>query len=174
MVALCLKTNENDYSRRHGPAEEEDDIDLLFVRKFVLEEALKAYRDANASATSTEVLDVKYARMLCLADLFDRLLQGRLGQASTAHGGHPGNATQKQIARVMSEKNFLSALTAFIADVDLNFPQFKRAVKYYLKPLKQLTSTAMHLSETSDISTTPGQTDDDRLSSASSVSELDD
>ncbi|KAL8879515.1 MAG: hypothetical protein Q9192_008218 [Flavoplaca navasiana] len=167
-------TNENDYSRRHGPTEEEDDIDLLFVRKFVLEEALKAYRDANASATSTEALDVTYARMLCLADLFDRLLQGRLGQASTAHGRHPGNATQKQIAGVLSEKNFLSALTAFIADVDLNFPQFKRAVKYYLKPLKQLTSTAMHLSETSDISTTPGQTDDDKLSSASSVSELDD
>ncbi|KAL8966641.1 MAG: hypothetical protein Q9183_003278, partial [Haloplaca sp. 2 TL-2023] len=169
VVALCLKTNENGYSKRHGPAEEEDDSDLLFVRKFVLEQALKAYRDANAS---TEALDVKYARMLCLADLFDRLLQGRLGQASTAHGGHPGNATQKQIARVMFEKNFLSALTASIADIDLNFPQSKRAVKYILKPLKQLTSTAIHLSETSDISPTPGQTDDDEISSASSVSEL--
>ncbi|KAL8872238.1 MAG: hypothetical protein Q9174_002099 [Haloplaca sp. 1 TL-2023] len=170
VVALCLKTNENGYSKRHGPAEEEDDSDLLFVRKFVLEQALKAYRDANAS---TEALDVKYARMLCLADLFDRLLQGRLGQASTVHGGHPGNAAQKQIARIMFEKNFLSALTASIADIDLNFPQSKRAVKYILKPLKQLTSTAIHLSETSDISTTPGQTDDDEISSASSVSELD-
>ena len=170
VVALCLKTNENGYSKRHGPVEDEDNSDLLFVRKFVLEQALKAYRDANAS---TEALDVKYARMLCLADLFDRLLQGRLGQASIVHGGHPGNATQKQIARVMFEKNFLSALTASIADIDLNFPQSKRAVKYILKPLKQLTSTAIHLSETSDISTTPGQTDDDEISSASSVSELD-
>ena len=171
MVALCLKTNEDDHSRRHGPAEEENDFDLLFVGKFVLEHALKAYRDANASI---EALNVKYAYMLCLANLFDRLLQGRLGQASTTHGGHPGNATQKQIARVVSERNLLSALTAFIADADLNFPQSKRAVKYNLKPLKQLTSTAIHLSDTSDISTTLGQTDGDEISSAFLVSEPDD
>lgn len=171
VVALCLKTNENGYDKRRGSLEEEDDTELLFVRKFVLEHALKAYRDANASG---EALDVKYARLLCLADLFDRLLQGRLGQANPAHSNQTGNATQKQIAKLMFEKNFISALTTSIADIDLNFPQSKRAVKYILKPLKQLTSTAIHLSETSDISTTPGQTDDDEISSASSVSELDD
>ncbi|KAL9625955.1 MAG: hypothetical protein Q9204_007703 [Flavoplaca sp. TL-2023a] len=40
------------------PREEEDDIDLLFVR-YVLEQALKPYRDANAS---TEALDMNVKR----------------------------------------------------------------------------------------------------------------
>ncbi|KAL8761175.1 MAG: hypothetical protein Q9184_002687 [Pyrenodesmia sp. 2 TL-2023] len=171
VVALCLRTNEKGYEKRRGTLDEEDDSDLLFVRKFVLEHALKAYRDANAS---TEALNFKYSRLLCLADLFDRLLQGRMGQASQAHANAVGTPTQKQIAKIMFEKNFLSALTTSIADIDLNFPQSKRAVKYILRPLKQLTSTAILLSETTDISTTPGQTDDDEISSASSVSGVDD
>ncbi|KAL8661542.1 MAG: hypothetical protein Q9202_005487 [Teloschistes flavicans] len=170
VVALCLKTNEKGYDKRRGSVDEEDDTELLFVRKFVLEHALKAYRDANSSS---EVLDAKYARLLSLADLFDRLLQGRIGQPMPPHATPSGNATQKQIAKLMFEKNFLTSLTTSIADVDLNFPQSKRAIKYILKPLKQLTSTAIHLSETSSIVTTPGQTDDDEISSASSVSDLD-
>ncbi|KAL8789491.1 MAG: hypothetical protein Q9213_001104 [Squamulea squamosa] len=171
VVALCLKTNENGYEKKHGSVDEEDDNELLFVRRFVLEHALKAYRDAN---TSGEALDVKYARLLCLADLFDRLLQGRLSQPSGSHSAQIDAPTQKQIAKLMFEKNFLSALTTSIADIDLNFPQSKRAIKYILRPLKQLTSTAIHLSETSSISGTPAQTDEDEISSASSVSEMDD
>ncbi|KAI4262960.1 MAG: hypothetical protein L6R42_001875 [Xanthoria sp. 1 TBL-2021] len=171
VVALCLKTNENGYEKRRGTVDEEDDSELLFVRKFALEHSLKAYRDANGSS---EALDVKYARLLCLADLFDRLLQGRLSQ-NNGLPSHPINTpTQKQIAKLMFEKNFLSALTTSIADIDLNFPQSKRAIKYILRPLKQLTSTAIHLSETSSISGTQGQTDEDEISSASSVSEMDD
>ncbi|CAO1604362.1 E3 ubiquitin-protein ligase tom1 [Xanthoria calcicola] len=169
IVALCLKTNENGYAKRRA-VDEENDTQLLFVRKFALEHALKAYRDANGSS---EALDVKYARLLSLADLFDRLLQGRLVQ----NNGPPSQVntpTQKQIAKLMFEKNFLSALTTSIADIDLNFPQSKRAIKYILRPLKQLTSTAIHLSETSSISDTPGPTDEDEISSASSVSEMDD
>ncbi|KAL8948008.1 MAG: hypothetical protein Q9222_005767 [Ikaeria aurantiellina] len=171
LVALCLKTNEYGYHKQRDSVDEEDDTELLFVRKFVLEYALKAYRDAN---TAGEALDVKYARLLCLADLFDRLLQGRLGQASPTQSNQVGGPSQKQIAKLMFDKNFLSALTTSIADIDLNFPQSKRAVKYILKPLKQLTSTAIHLSETSSISSTLGQTDDDEISTASSTSELDD
>ncbi|KAL9583545.1 MAG: hypothetical protein Q9203_005037 [Teloschistes exilis] len=170
VVALCLKTNEKGYDKRRGSVDEEDDTELLFVRKFVLEHALKAYRDANSSS---EMLDAKYARLLSLADLFDRLLQGRIGQPMPTHTSPSGNATQKHIAKLMFEKNFLTALTTSIADVDLNFPQSKRAIKYILKPMKQLTSTAIHLSETSSIVTTPGQTDDDEISSATSVSDLD-
>ncbi|KAL8895002.1 MAG: hypothetical protein Q9192_003906 [Flavoplaca navasiana] len=170
IVALCLKTNENGYEKRRGTLDEEDDNELLFVRRFALEHALKAYRDANGSS---EALDVKYARLLCLADLFDRLLQGRLKQ-SNGPPSHPVNTpTQKQIAKLMFEKNFLAALTTSIADIDLNYPLSKRAIKYILRPLKQLTSTAIHLSETSSISGTPGQTDEDEISSASSVSEMD-
>ena len=172
IVALCLKTNEYGYEKRKGSLEEEEDTDLLFVRKFVLEHALKAYRDANSS---DEPLDVKYARLLSLADLFERLLQGNLGQISPTDSRQIAGATaQKQIAKIMFDKNFISALTNSIADVDLNFPQSKRAVKHILRPIKQLTSTAIHLSQTSSISSVPDPTDYEEISTASSVSEMDD
>jgi len=169
IVALCLRTNENGHDKKQGSLDEEDESDLLFVRKFVLEHALKAYKDGN---TSNEALDVKYARLLSLADLFNRILLGKLVQSVPSHP--PEMPTQKLLAKIMFEKSFLSALTGSIADIDLNFPGSKRAVKYILRPLKQLTQTAIVLSETSDISSTPGQTDDDEISTASSVSEMDD
>ncbi|KAK3045112.1 hypothetical protein LTS18_014549, partial [Coniosporium uncinatum] len=83
-------------------------------------------------------------------------------------------ASQKQLARIMYEKNFIAILTSSIADIDLNFPGAKRAVKYILRPLKLLTQTAFDLSVSSDLSTTPGATDEDEISTASSVSDMDD
>lgn len=168
IVSLCLKTNENGYDKKRGSVGEEDEFDLLFVRKFVLEHALKAYKDANSS---DESLDVKYARLLSIADLFHRMLIGKLVHNPSAHSD-PGSSTQKVIAKLMFEKSFISALTFSIADIDLNFPAAKRAVKYILRPLKQLTATAILLSETSSISSNPSQTDDDEISTASSVSEV--
>ena len=170
IVSLCLRTNENGYYKKQGSLEEDEESDLLFVRKFALEHALKAYKDANASE---EEADVKYARLLDLADLFNRLLQGRIvPPVGTPPPGMEGSF-QKSIAKLMFEKNFISALTSSIADIDLNFPASKRAVKYILRPLKQLTSTAVVLSQDSDISATPGQTDDE-ISTATSVSDVDD
>ena len=169
VVALCLRTNEAGYESKAGSIEEDDQADLVFVRKFVLEHALKAYKDA---AVSEEHPDVKYARLLDIADLFQRLLLGRLVVPS---GPIPQNTEvgfQKSIAKLMFEKNFISALTSSIADIDLNFPGSKRAIKYILRPLKQLTQTAIFLSETSSISSAPGQTDEDEISTASSVSEV--
>lgn len=172
IVSLCLRTNEHGYEKKRGSVDEEDESDLLFVRKFVLEHALKAYKDTN---TSEESLDIKYARLLSIADLFNRMLSGKLVQSAVTHPTELATGPQKALAKLMFEKNFISALTASIADIDLNFPGSKRAVKYILRPLKQLTSTAIMLSETSSISGTPGQTDDDEISTApSSVSEEDD
>ena len=171
IVSLCLRTNEHGYEKKRGSVDEEDESDLLFVRKFVLEHALKAYKDTN---TSEESLDVKYARLLSIADLFNRMLSGRLVQSATSHPNEIVTGPQKVLAKLMFEKNFISALTASIADIDLNFPGSKRAVKYILRPLKQLTSTAIVLCETSSISGTPGQTDDDEISTATSLSEEDD
>ena len=169
IVSLCLRTNENGYNKKQGSVEEDDEPDLLFVRKFVLEHALKAYKDANSSE---EHADVKYSRLLDIADLFNRLLQGKIvPPVGTPAPGADGNF-QKSIAKLMFEKNFISALTSSIADIDLNFPGSKRAIKYILRPLKHLTSTAVTLSQESDISTTPGQTDDDEISTATSVSDL--
>lgn len=171
IVSLCLRTNEHGYEKKRGSVDEEDESDLLFVRKFVLEHALKAFRDAN---TSEESLDIKYSRLLCIADLFNRMLLGKLVQSASTHPNELTTGSQKALAKLMFEKNFISALTASIADIDLNFPGSKRAVKYILRPLKLLTSTAIVLCETSDISGTPGQTDDDEISTATSVSQEDD
>lgn len=169
IVSLCLRTNENGYEKKRGSLDDEEEADLVFVRRFVLEHALKAYKDAHSS---DEPLDVKYARLLSLADLFNRLLSGKLAQTPSQHANELANGPQKTIAKLMFEKNFISALTSSIAEIDLNFPGSKRTVKYILRPLKQLTQTAILLSETSSISSTPGQTDEDDISTASSVSEV--
>ena len=169
IVALCLKTDETGHDSKPGAVDEDDQADLLFVRKFVLEHALKAYKDA---ASSDEHPDVKYARLLDLADLFQRLLIGRLGSNPGPQSNPSDHGFQKSIAKLMYEKNFIAALTSSIADVDLNFPGSKRAIKYILRPLKQLTQIAVLLSETSSISSGPGQTDEEEISSASSVSEV--
>ena len=168
VVALCTKTGEFGVSnpRRRNAIEDESEPDLLFIRKFVLEHTLKSYRDANAS---TEPLGVKYARLMCLADLFDKMLSGG---SSPDRPSHLPSST-KQVAKTMFEKNFISAFTASIADIDLNFPSAKRAVKYILRPLNKLAQTAVVLSESSSIQSTPGQTDEDEISSATSVSDVD-
>lgn len=171
IVSLCLRTNEHGYEKKRGSLEEDQDTDLQYVRRFVLEHALKAYKDAN---TSDDSLDAKYARLLCLADLFNRLLTGKIVQGTPGQAIDINTSPQKVLARIMYDKNFISALTGSIADIDLNFPGSKRAVKYILRPLKQLTQTAIVVSETSDDSTTPGQTDEDEISSATSVSEVED
>ena len=171
VVSLCWKTGEKGYSKKHDYSEDEQEPDLLFVRKFVLEHALKAYKDATSSS---EPLEVKYARMLSIADLFSRMLSGRLSQNPNTIVNDIIAASQEEISKIMFEKGFISAFTSSIADIDLNFPNAKRAVRYILKPLKVLTSTAIVLSESSDISTTLGTTDDDEISTASSASELDD
>jgi E3 ubiquitin-protein ligase HUWE1 len=72
----------------------------------------------------------------------------------------------------MYEKIFIAVLTSSIADIDLNFPNTKRAVKYILRPLRLLTQTAIELTDDFTASATPGQIDEDEISTASSVSDL--
>lgn len=167
IVALCTRTGEfGGNNRRRNTEDEEEEPELLFVRRFVLEHALKSYRDAMAS---NEPLDVKYSRLMCLADLFDKMLSGY----TYASGDNTFPSSTKQLAKTMFEKHFISALTASIADIDLNFPASKRVIKYILRPLNKLTQTAVILSETSSISA-PGETEEDEISSATSVSDMDD
>ena len=172
LVGLCVKTTEDYPIDKRDMAAESPDSDLLFVRRFVLEHALKAFKDTHASS---DPLDTKYARLLSLADLFGRLLQGRVFPSSQAYTSEAaGSVTGKEVARIMFEKNFISALTSSIADIDLNFPNAKRVIKYILRPLKILTQSAITLSESAEISASPGQTDDDEISTASSATDPDD
>ncbi|KAI9760741.1 MAG: GTPase-activating protein [Chaenotheca gracillima] len=167
VVALCAKTAE--IGNPKPGSKEEVEPDLVFVRKFVLEHALKAYKDATGSA---EPLDSKYARMMSLGDLFDHLLLGRINGSATINPDMY-YLTPRQLSRIMYEKNFIAALTSSIADIDLNFPFARRAIKYILRPLKLLTQTAIELSESSSVPTTPGQSGEEEISSATSVSEMD-
>jgi E3 ubiquitin-protein ligase HUWE1 len=159
-VSLCTQSGE-------VPASE-DEPDLLFVRKFFFETALKAFKDACAS---TEPLDIKYARMASLGDLFYKVLSVRppCVSASVAVSDKP----QQDLAKIMLEKNYIAALTSALADVDLNYPNSRKVIKSMLKPLKLLSKTAVDLSETSGLST-PGATDEDDISVASSISSIDD
>ncbi|KAJ5449140.1 E3 ubiquitin ligase domain of unknown function DUF908 [Penicillium cf. griseofulvum] len=167
LVALCTKTGE--YGgvgrRRTDPKYEEDEPELAFVRRFVLEHALRSYKDAMAS---TESLDVKYSKLMSLADLFDKMLSG---YSFTNDAGFP--TSTRQLAKTMFEKNFIPALTSSVADVDLNFPSSRRVIKYILRPLNKLTQTAVLLSENSDINI-QGDNEDDEISSATSVSDMED
>ncbi|KAJ5567262.1 hypothetical protein N7535_006568 [Penicillium sp. DV-2018c] len=167
LVALCTKTGEHGGigKRRTEQKYDEDDTELSFVRRFVLEHALRCYKEAMAS---TEPLDAKYSKLMSLADLFDKMLSG---YSFTNDAGFP--TSTRQVAKTMFEKNFIPALTASVTDVDLNFPSSKRVIKYILRPLSKLTQTAVILSENSDVNI-QGDNEEDEISSATSVSDMED
>ncbi|KAF1851993.1 uncharacterized protein K460DRAFT_401991 [Cucurbitaria berberidis CBS 394.84] len=166
IVSLCNKTGEHTVSKTDvtqlSPYAE-NESDLLFVRKFVLEHALKAFKDANVS---DEPLEMKYSRLLNIADIFSRMVSQRPnGEMLTQNADLTPNL--KQMAKIMYEKNFITILTTAISDIDLNFPNAKRVVKYILKPLKWLCYVAMDLSMHYDTSSTPDSAEDYEISTAS-------
>ncbi|KAF2272792.1 uncharacterized protein EI97DRAFT_196139 [Westerdykella ornata] len=163
IVALCAKVYEPKQPSDQTSPYLETDLDLLFVRKFVLEHALKAFRDASIS---DEPLDLKYSRLLNIADIFSKMVSQR-PDGSLVSPNSELTPSMKQMAKIMYEKNFITVLTTAIADIDLNFPNAKRAVKYILKPLKWLSSVAVDLSTRYDSSAAPGSVDEYEISSAS-------
>ncbi|CAD6504998.1 BgTH12-00497 [Blumeria graminis f. sp. triticale] len=169
ITALLSKTSEQPIDKSRDPYGSEVEPDLLFVRRFVLENILKAFKEASSSQ---EPLDAKYSRMLGLADLMSHIMQGKENIVTSDQA--VASTSQKQLRRIMFEKGYISALTTSIAEIDLNFPGAKRAVKYILRPLKTLTTAAVSLSDLSLISTTPGQGDEDEIESATSMSEQED
>lgn len=168
IVSLVQKTNELPLPQGVQLKEYEDEPELIYIRKFVLEHGLKTFKDAQSSP---EVLDMKYSRLLSLGNLFNGMMTAKpVGNNNTTYNAELALQSQKNLARIMFEKNFISALTSSIAEIDLNFPMAKRAVKYILKPLKLLTMTAVEVSSNSDIA--PSSTDEDEISTeASSVSD---
>ncbi|KAL9107981.1 MAG: hypothetical protein Q9227_007196 [Pyrenula ochraceoflavens] len=176
IVALCSKTGElgtgstkERYSTTQRIVDNDDEADLSFVRRFVLEHAIKAFQNA---ASSNEALDSKYSRLSGLAELFQKLLAKPTGPDGTCG---TSNSSYKAIGKMMFEKNFIQIIMSNIADIDLSFPGAKRVVKSILKPIEQLTGTALVLSQNSSNLVVPalGQGEQDEISSASSVSEMD-
>jgi E3 ubiquitin-protein ligase HUWE1 len=107
-----------------------------------------------------------------LAVLMGHVMNGKeaIGATDTALA----NRSHQQLRRIMFEKGFVVAVTASIADIDLNYPGAKDTVRQILKPLRLLTETAIHLSGLGLVSGTQGQTEDDGIESATSVSDLED
>ena len=170
LVALCSITQEK-YAPRSmaaSQAQPDEDTDLTFVRRFVLEHAIRSFKDATSSH---EPLDQRYSRLLALADLFDRMLSMKPDRNSPI--STPGfDKSQQQLGRLMYEKNLIAALTTSIAELDLNFPNAKRAVKHILVPLKNLTDLAVHLSQREELSGAPGSsTEEEDFPSETSASE---
>ncbi|KAK0847851.1 E3 ubiquitin-protein ligase tom1 [Friedmanniomyces endolithicus] len=169
VVMLCSKTPERSFRTPRGIEPlPEIDADLTFVRKFVFEHALRCFKEAT---TSSEPLDQRYSRLLALGELFNRLLNKADRDGALSDPNH-----KQQIGRLMYEKGYIAALTSAIAELDLNFPNAKRAVKYILSPLRQLTDLGVELSQTFDLSSSSAQgtsADEDDASSATSLSQED-
>lgn len=169
LVSLCARTPERSTSPVRDDGSAGQDSDLTFVQRFVLEHALRAFKDATVSI---EPLDQRYSRLLSLAELFNRMLNHK----GTAAASSSTTASQ-QMGKLMYEKNFIGALTCAVAELDLNFPDAKRAVKYILGPLRSLTDLGVTLSENAELSSSTFGTStdgEDEISSATSVSDGED
>ncbi|RMZ82489.1 hypothetical protein DV737_g2008, partial [Chaetothyriales sp. CBS 132003] len=176
IVALCAKTGEKStagpparYSSSPVIEDNDDEPDLTAVRRFVLGHAIRAFKDATAS---TEPLQIKYSKLLCLSDMFNRLLSKPVPTEGSA-GAH--STSYKVIGRMMFDKDLVSVLTSSLAEIDLSHPSSRRVIKFILKPLQELTATATQLSLTSPglISSVLGNSSsDDNISYASSVSDV--
>jgi E3 ubiquitin-protein ligase HUWE1 len=123
LVALCSDVG-------LGTDLKDTPVDLVAVRKVVLDALSKAIKDATSSA---EHVDVRYGRLHSLSDLCYRLLTARPN--IQPKGQEDGSL---HIAKVMLEKNFAVALTNALAEVDLNYPDVKLVVLDILKPLEHL------------------------------------
>lgn len=165
IVSLCQKSGEHAIPKTDAQLSPyaETEPDLLFVRKFTLEHALKAFKDANSL---DETLDMKYSRLLGISDIFSKMIAQRVNGDMLTQNSEL-TPTLKQMAKIMYEKNFITILTTAISDIDLNFPNAKRVVKYILKPLKWLTYVAMDLSMHYDTSSSIDSSEDYEIETAS-------
>ncbi|CAI0648413.1 unnamed protein product [Colletotrichum noveboracense] len=173
LVALVAKTGEKGVDKNRDRFEYDDEPDLLFVRKFVLDTILKAYERA---ATPEEPIDTRYAKMQCLAELMNHII-GEKDKESTSQRAldSPQGRSQAQLRRMMYEKGYLDKLTSSIAEVDLGHAGVKRAIKYVLRVLRVLTDTAKELSRSHVLpSASLPETADDEIISTSSMSDMDD
>lgn len=170
LVALVSKTAEkpsNRLARRFEPSEEQD---LNFVRKFVLDTILRAYRDASSSA---EPFDSRYAKLQSLAELMYCMIDDKeVKDPTMSRAGTDNLRTQAQLKRLMYEKGYINALTSSIADVDLTFPGVKRTIRHILRVIHLLTTTASQLSHDGVLPPNLADGVDDEILSASSLSDM--
>ncbi|KAK9466030.1 hypothetical protein V1512DRAFT_31791 [Lipomyces arxii] len=143
-----------------------DDSTISQLRRFVLDATLRAIRDASSSAYS---LGVKYSRLITLGDLCYKFLNSRA--VNNPGVGRPANVflpseNDNAMAKIMFEKNFTSAVTTALNDIDLNFPESQKVVRTLLKPLTRLARVSLELSD--ELSKPTDPVDEDYISASSS------
>lgn len=174
LVSLVSKTKERPVSLLEPKFAYDDEPDLQFVRKFVLDTILKAYERAPGS---DEPLETRYSRMQSLAELMNQMVGERDKEHGLSSRGPDGlqARSQMQIRRMMYEKSYLEKLTSSIAEINLNYPGVKRAIKYILRVLRVLTDTAKELSQSDFLpANNTSESVDDDVYSSSSLSDLED
>lgn len=121
--ALCVDTSSTQEMK-------DVSVDLMNVRKFVLETISRAIKDLPP----TESTEARYGRLLALADLCHRLLTVRVNPASRKQQ----DEVPTHLAKIMLEKNFVAILTTALSEIDLNYPNVRNLVAAILRPLEYL------------------------------------
>ena len=173
LTSLCARVPDNSLAGNSDPLNEDKDkdADLTFVRRFVLEHALKAYKDA---ASSTELSrETKLSRLHNYADLFNRMLAGKSNAHPSSHQrGHSRDHVQKKIGKIMLEKHFIPIMTSSVSDMDVKELESHKSLKCILRTIKLLTQVAVDLSTSGNLSHQPEQSEGDEISSATSTSDI--
>lgn len=134
LVALCAETTALSES------------ELIHIRKITLDATIKGLRDAMSSP---EPIEMRYARVVALAELTYRLLSAENFSSGQQHAAN-SDSSHKDIARLMLEKNFVGIFTQALSDIDLQFPASRKIIKVILRPLRSLTKTSVRLSQSSE------------------------
>jgi len=121
--ALCVDTSSSHEMKDVSP-------ELVNVRKLVLEAINRSIKDVS----STDNTELRYSKLLALADLCQRLLTVRTNATSRKQT----DEVPTHLAKIMLEKNFVSILTTAMSEVDLNYPNIKNVVSAILRPLEYL------------------------------------
>ena len=127
LVALVSKTSERPADQKQEKFVYDDEPDLLFVRKFVLDTILRAY---EKTPNSDESMETRYSRLQCLAELMISVIgeKDREQRPPSRTSDKTQSRSQAQLRRLMYEKGYLDKLTSSIAELNLNYPGVKRAI----------------------------------------------
>lgn len=153
VAALCAKTGEKGFDRANDSSNGEDEPELLAVRRYALDQIQKAYRECE----QISVLAMRYAKVLALSDLVYNILESPPSSGGGSSMAELLTISQKQLARLMFEKNYIRSFTDSLADMDFTFPMIERVVKYVLKTIKVLTDRVYQLSLTSSLARAEAQ-----------------
>ncbi|KAF1799301.1 hypothetical protein FB192DRAFT_1285399, partial [Mucor lusitanicus] len=132
---------------------------LAGVRNHVLDVVAQSLQDTlHSHATAS----VKYNRYFALTELCHRILNARPTGISVDTSTKEEDAV-KQVSKLMLDKHFVPILISVISDVDVNYPQAKSILNSILRPLEQLTKSAIriHLHQQNDGDVEEEDDDDD-------------